>query len=78
MKISNGLIKMKQANHNKIVHLMISGIHFIWVKNGFILVFIVFTKLLKLDFIMLFGDQNWNLMTILYSKIAKLLIDAKE
>jgi len=27
--------EMKQANHNKIVHLMISGIHFIWVKNGF-------------------------------------------
>ena len=26
--------EMKQANHNKIVHLMISGIHFIWVKNG--------------------------------------------
>ena len=25
---------MKQANHNKIVHLMISDIHFIWVKNG--------------------------------------------
>ena len=27
--------EMKQANHNKIVHLMISDIHFIWVKNGF-------------------------------------------
>jgi len=27
--------KKKQANHNKIVHLMISDIHFIWVKNGF-------------------------------------------
>ena len=27
--------KKKQANHNKIVHLIISGIHFIWVKNGF-------------------------------------------
>ena len=27
--------EMKQANNNKIVHLMISGIHFIWVKNGF-------------------------------------------
>jgi hypothetical protein len=27
--------EMKQANHNKIVHFMISGIHFIWVKNGF-------------------------------------------
>jgi len=27
--------EMKQANHNKIVHLIISGIHFIWVKNGF-------------------------------------------
>ena len=26
--------KMKQANHNKKVHLIISGIHFIWVKNG--------------------------------------------
>ena len=25
---------MKQANHNKKVHLIISGIHFIWVKNG--------------------------------------------
>ena len=27
--------EMKQANHNKIVHLIISDIHFIWVKNGF-------------------------------------------
>ena len=27
--------EMKQANHNKIVHLMISGIRFIWVKNVF-------------------------------------------
>ena len=27
--------EMKQANHNKVVHLMISDIHFIWVKNGF-------------------------------------------
>ena len=26
--------KMKRANHNKKVHLIISGIHFIWVKNG--------------------------------------------
>ena len=26
--------EMKQANHNKIVHLMISDIHFIWVKDG--------------------------------------------
>jgi hypothetical protein len=26
--------KKKQANHNKKVHLIISGIHFIWVKNG--------------------------------------------
>ena len=26
---------MKQANHNRIVHLIISGIHFIWVKYGF-------------------------------------------
>ena len=25
--------KIKQANHNKKVHLIISGIHFIWVKN---------------------------------------------
>ena len=25
--------KMKQANHNKKVHLIISGTHFIWVKN---------------------------------------------
>ena len=25
---------MKQTNHNKLVHFMISGIHFIWVKNG--------------------------------------------
>ena len=27
--------EIKQANHNKIMHLMISDIHFIWVKNGF-------------------------------------------
>ena len=27
--------EMKQTNHNKIMHLMISDIHFIWVKNGF-------------------------------------------
>ena len=26
--------KMKQVNHNKKVHPIISGIHFIWVKNG--------------------------------------------
>jgi len=26
--------EMKQANHNKIMHLMISDIHFIWVKDG--------------------------------------------
>ena len=26
--------KMKQANHNKIVHLIYSGSQFIWVKNG--------------------------------------------
>jgi hypothetical protein len=25
---------MKQANQNKIVHLIISGSQFIWVKNG--------------------------------------------
>ena len=27
--------EMKQANHNKIVHLMISDIHFIWVKEWY-------------------------------------------
>ena len=37
--------KMKQANHNKKVHLFISGIHFIWVKNGFQYWWLVFTKL---------------------------------
>ena len=26
--------EMKQANHNKIMHLIISDIHFIWVKNS--------------------------------------------
>ena len=27
--------EMKQANHNKIVHLIINNFQFIWVKNGF-------------------------------------------
>ena len=68
--------EMKQANPNKIVHLIISGIHFIWVKNSFHIGIHCLHQAYKLDFILLFGDQNWNLMTILYSKIAKVkLID---
>ena len=63
--------KMKQANHNKIVHLIISGSHFIWVKNGIHIGIHGLHQAYKLDFILLFGELNWNLLTILYSKIAK-------
>jgi len=53
--------EMKQANHNKIVHLMISGIHFIWVKNGIHIGIHCLHQAYKLDFILLFGERNWNL-----------------
>ena len=53
-------VKM-QANHNKIVHLIISGIHFIWVKNGIQMVFIGLHQSLKLDFTLLIGVMTWNL-----------------
>ena len=54
---------MKQANHNKKVHLIISGIHFIfhmdeeWNSKWYLL---VFTKLI-IGLRIAIGIMNWNL-----------------
>jgi hypothetical protein len=47
--------KKKQANYNKIVHLIISGSQFIWVKHGFHIGIHCLHQAYKLDFMMLVG-----------------------
>ena len=48
--------KMKQANHNKKVHLIISGSHFILVKQGIHIDIHCLHQAIELDFILLFGE----------------------
>jgi hypothetical protein len=70
MLSSKQLQMMKQDNHNNKVHLIIGGSHFIWVKNGIQMLILAFTKLI-IGLHIAIVKPYWKLMTILYSKIAK-------